>query len=65
MDSKERNVWLLATSILVLAIILAFIVNRIVDQPYMDEPFHVDMARHYHEGNYYYWNDKVTTPPGL
>jgi hypothetical protein len=65
MDPKERYAWLLAILILGLAMTLAFTVNRIVDRPYMDEPFHVDMVQHYHRGDYSYWNDKVTTPPGL
>jgi len=31
----------------------------------MDEPFHVPQAQAYCAGNWTYWDDKITTPPGL
>ncbi|KIK70426.1 glycosyltransferase family 59 protein [Collybiopsis luxurians FD-317 M1] len=39
--------------------------NRIVDEPYMDEPFHVPQAQAYCNGDYASWDPKITTPPGL
>lgn len=31
----------------------------------MDEIFHIPQAQNYCHGNYYFWNDKITTLPGL
>jgi alpha-1,2-glucosyltransferase len=31
----------------------------------MDEPFHIDQAEAYCRGDFSYWNEKITTPPGL
>jgi len=33
--------------------------------PYMDEIFHIPQAKEYCNGNFSYWNDKITTFPGL
>ncbi|KAG7098940.1 hypothetical protein E1B28_000830 [Marasmius oreades] len=40
-------------------------VNRLVDEPYMDEPFHVPQAQAYCRGDFREWDSKITTPPGL
>ncbi|KAL0578479.1 glucosyltransferase [Marasmius crinis-equi] len=40
-------------------------VNRLVDEPYMDEPFHIPQAQAYCRGEFNYWDPKITTPPGL
>lgn len=40
-------------------------VSAIVDDVYMDEIFHVDQMQHYCQGNFTYWNAKISTPPGL
>ncbi|KAF9458345.1 glucosyltransferase [Collybia nuda] len=39
--------------------------NVIVDEPYMDEPFHVPQAQAYCRGEFATWDPKITTPPGL
>ncbi|PCH33326.1 glycosyltransferase family 59 protein [Wolfiporia cocos MD-104 SS10] len=39
--------------------------NEEVREPYMDEPFHVPQAQAYCEGDYWTWDPKITTPPGL
>ena len=31
----------------------------------MDEVFHIPQAQNYCYGNFYHWNDKITTLPGL
>ncbi|EMD41574.1 glycosyltransferase family 59 protein [Gelatoporia subvermispora B] len=49
-----------ASSILVLKY-----VNEEVTEPYMDEPFHVPQAQAYCNGDYWAWDPKITTPPGL
>ncbi|POG62087.1 uncharacterized protein OCT59_004086 [Rhizophagus irregularis] len=49
----------------IILIIVAYLVNDYVPDPYMDEVFHVSQAKQYCEGNYYDWNPKLTTPPGL
>ena len=41
------------------------LVNKNVDQPYMDEIFHVPQARHYCAGNFSHWDEKITTLPGM
>eukprot|EP00743_Colponemidia_sp_Colp-15_P007020 GILK01007576.1.p1 GENE.GILK01007576.1~~GILK01007576.1.p1 ORF type:complete len:476 (-),score=56.38 GILK01007576.1:150-1526(-) len=44
---------------------LAGFLNRTVDTPYMDEPFHVGQARHYCAHEFSQWDPKITTFPGL
>ncbi|KXN83632.1 Dol-P-Glc:Glc(2)Man(9)GlcNAc(2)-PP-Dol alpha-1,2-glucosyltransferase [Leucoagaricus sp. SymC.cos] len=39
--------------------------NAVVDQPYMDEPFHISQAQAYCRGDFATWDPKITTPPGL
>ncbi|PPQ92704.1 hypothetical protein CVT25_014011 [Psilocybe cyanescens] len=39
--------------------------NTIVDEPYMDEPFHIPQAQAYCRGEFSSWDSKITTPPGL
>ncbi|KAF8922192.1 glucosyltransferase [Mucidula mucida] len=39
--------------------------NQIVDEPYMDEPFHIPQAQAYCQGDFQTWDPKITTPPGL
>ena len=57
--STVLNVWRLCQ------IIFSFLVNRIVDEPYMDEEFHIRQAQKYCLGNFYNYDEKLTTPPGL
>ncbi|KAF8971473.1 glucosyltransferase [Flammula alnicola] len=40
-------------------------VNKIVVEPYMDEPFHIPQAQAYCRGEFATWDPKITTPPGL
>ncbi|KNZ79642.1 Alpha-1,2-glucosyltransferase ALG10-A [Termitomyces sp. J132] len=40
-------------------------VNSLVVEPYMDEPFHVPQAQAYCRGDFWTWDPKITTPPGL
>ncbi|KFD56889.1 hypothetical protein M514_02146, partial [Trichuris suis] len=53
-------VGLAATSV---AIQLLF--NKAVPFPFIDEKFHFDQLHNYCDGNFTYWNAKITTPPGL
>lgn len=39
--------------------------NAIIDEPYMDEPFHIPQAQAYCSGDFATWDPKLTTPPGL
>ncbi|KAH9919109.1 glucosyltransferase [Fomitopsis serialis] len=48
-----------------LCIITLKAVNEEVTEPYMDEPFHVPQAQAYCRGDYWAWDPKITTPPGL
>ncbi|KDN37455.1 glycosyltransferase family 59 protein [Tilletiaria anomala UBC 951] len=40
-------------------------VNRIVNEPYMDEIFHIPQAQAYCHGKWDTWDPKLTTPPGI
>lgn len=40
-------------------------INNAVKNPYMDEIFHVPQAQKYCEGDFSYYDKKITTPPGL
>ncbi|KAH9891022.1 glucosyltransferase [Cubamyces lactineus] len=47
------------------AVLVLKSVNEVVTEPYMDEPFHVPQAQAYCRGDYWTWDPKITTPPGL
>ncbi|KAH9949435.1 glucosyltransferase [Amylocystis lapponica] len=47
------------------AVLVLKAVNEQVIEPYMDEPFHVPQAQAYCRGDYFTWDPKITTPPGL
>ncbi|KAL0930600.1 alpha- glucosyltransferase alg10 [Colletotrichum truncatum] len=36
-----------------------------VEEPYLDEVFHIPQAQKFCEGKWTEWDDKITTPPGL
>lgn len=40
-------------------------INNVVKQPYMDEVFHIPQAQRYCQGNFTFYDPKITTPPGL
>ncbi|KFY46386.1 hypothetical protein V495_02517 [Pseudogymnoascus sp. VKM F-4514 (FW-929)] len=40
-------------------------VNKNVPSPYMDEIFHIPQAQRYCKSDFYTWDPKLTTPPGL
>ncbi|GAA5866044.1 hypothetical protein JCM1840_003388 [Sporobolomyces johnsonii] len=46
-------------------IIVARRINADVNEPYMDEIFHVPQAQAYCRGDWGYWDPAITTPPGL
>ncbi|KAI0639061.1 glucosyltransferase [Trametes polyzona] len=48
-----------------IAVLVLKAVNEEVTKPYMDEPFHVPQAQAYCKGDYWTWDPKITTPPGL
>ncbi|KEQ84612.1 hypothetical protein M438DRAFT_397256 [Aureobasidium pullulans EXF-150] len=41
------------------------VVSKQVREPYLDEVFHVGQVQQYCNGNYWHWDPKITTPPGL
>ncbi|KAI0757334.1 glucosyltransferase [Daedaleopsis nitida] len=47
------------------AVLVLKAVNEEVSEPYMDEPFHVPQAQAYCKGDFWQWDPKITTPPGL
>ncbi|GJJ76731.1 alpha-1,2-glucosyltransferase [Entomortierella parvispora] len=50
---------------LVVMLFVASIWNKTVSEPYMDEIFHIPQAQRYCQGDYWTWDPKLTTPPGL
>ncbi|KAF9994659.1 glucosyltransferase [Entomortierella chlamydospora] len=46
-------------------VVIAAAWNKIVPHPYMDEIFHIPQAQRYCEGDFWTWDPKLTTPPGL
>ncbi|KAI0004109.1 glucosyltransferase [Russula compacta] len=49
----------------VLSVVTLKELNVRVTEPYMDEPFHVPQVQAYCNGDWSYWDQKITTPPGL
>ncbi|KAI0277109.1 hypothetical protein BGY98DRAFT_934606 [Russula aff. rugulosa BPL654] len=49
----------------VLSVVTLKELNVQVSEPYMDEPFHVPQVQAYCNGDWTYWDPKVTAPPGL
>jgi len=49
----------------VLSVVTLKELNVQVNEPYMDEPFHVPQVQAYCNGDWSYWDPKITTPPGL
>lgn len=41
------------------------LVNDEVQEPYLDEVFHVGQAQAYWRDDWFHWDPKITTPPGL
>ncbi|KAF2421518.1 hypothetical protein EJ08DRAFT_620018 [Tothia fuscella] len=41
------------------------LVKDTVPEPYLDEVFHVGQAQRYCAGDFFNWDPKITTPPGL
>ncbi|KAJ3676673.1 hypothetical protein LUZ60_004085 [Juncus effusus] len=52
-------------AVLLTAIPISLLLNSIVPHPYMDEIFHVPQAQKYCNGDFWYWDPMITTPPGL
>jgi alpha-1,2-glucosyltransferase len=50
---------------LVLHVLSFAVVSQVASEAYMDEIFHVPQAQAYCRGDFTYWDDKITTPPGL
>eukprot|EP00249_Psilotum_nudum_P015965 c255_g1_i1 orf=129-1709(+) len=44
---------------------VAFLVNRVVPDPYMDEIFHIPQTQQYCQGDFRRWDPMITTLPGL
>ncbi|KAF9359849.1 putative Dol-P-Glc:Glc(2)Man(9)GlcNAc(2)-PP-Dol alpha-1,2-glucosyltransferase, partial [Mortierella sp. NVP85] len=56
---------LLVSLHLLVLVAMAAVWDRIVPRPYMDEIFHVPQAQRYCQGDFWTWDPKLTTPPGL
>jgi alpha-1,2-glucosyltransferase len=41
------------------------VIYQVAPDPYIDEIFHVPQAQAYCRGDWFHWNNKITTPPGL
>ncbi|KAI4757989.1 hypothetical protein E4T52_09857 [Aureobasidium sp. EXF-3400] len=58
----------LVLSLVTLPVAIAIWFNAVssqVREPYLDEVFHVGQVQEYCRGNYWHWDPKITTPPGL
>ena len=66
-SSNQRPLFVYLTLGLIFAINLSIsnLISKHVENPYMDEIFHVTQAQSYCDGNFTEWNDKITTLPGL
>ncbi|KAJ3235785.1 glucosyltransferase [Chytriomyces hyalinus] len=60
-----RTRLILTGSAVFLTALVALVIGRHVTGAYMDEIFHVPQAMRYCEGNFSYYDTKLTTPPGL
>lgn len=69
MPVRKASFWLVVALISsILYLVIHYITNLIygiVGQPYMDEIFHIPQAKRYCQGNFTYYDPKLTTPPGL
>ncbi|KAF9213903.1 glucosyltransferase [Podila verticillata] len=50
---------------LVVLLSISSLWNQVQPHPYMDEIFHIPQAQRYCAGDYWTWDPKLTTPPGL
>ncbi|UZJ54741.1 hypothetical protein CBS101457_004061 [Exobasidium rhododendri] len=50
---------------LLVCLLTSEVINREVEQPYLDEIFHVPQAQRYCDGRFEHYDPKLTTPPGL
>lgn len=46
-------------------LIISSYINEIQPTPYLDEIYHVPQAQEYCNGNFTYWDNRITTLPGL
>jgi len=69
MDRKRIShfaLWTLLSIAFFTSIVVIELVSKNVPAPYMDEEFHYDQLRSYAiSGDFNYWNEKITTFPGL
>jgi hypothetical protein len=49
----------------ILHLVAFAVIYQVAPDPYIDEIFHVPQAQAYCRGDWLYWNNKITTPPGL
>ncbi|CAH8610512.1 unnamed protein product [Schistosoma margrebowiei] len=57
--------WMLITFTAAISCVLTYVFSRYQHDPYMDEVFHVRQTLKYIQGNWKFWDRKITTPPGL
>ncbi|KAJ3290580.1 glucosyltransferase [Borealophlyctis nickersoniae] len=68
MSSRRHAGGAALTAAAILLVSASFVfrkVNDAVPDPYMDEIFHIPQAQRYCNGDYFTWDPKLTTPPGL
>ncbi|CAO3626088.1 unnamed protein product [Mucor hiemalis] len=41
------------------------LINNEITEPYLDEIFHIPQSQQYCRGDFFTWDQKITTPPGL
>ncbi|GAX78732.1 hypothetical protein CEUSTIGMA_g6169.t1 [Chlamydomonas eustigma] len=61
----EMNIHIMAAVLFGFQMWIVSLVNQHMPDAYMDEIFHVPQTQKYCQGQYKYWDPKITTPPGL
>lgn len=51
--------------ILSISLLWLYVTNTYTPYPFIDEELHIPAAQRYCQGNLTYWDNKITTPPGL
>lgn len=59
------GVWVLSSSLSVVAAVVLTIIQSVQHKPYMDEVFHIPQARQYCQYNFTHWDPMITTLPVL
>jgi len=60
-----KNAFIALAPAAVVLFVVYIIINYTTTEPYMDEIFHITQTQRYCNGDWWYWDSKITTLPGL